>query len=170
MSVYAIILPCLICLSHLTGTSENSTIKVRQQKNPVKGLQQMITSQDIEKMTVSELRKLASQKGLTHIPCDRPEKADANGQIRTGHANRVELLAVLTPQKQLELSMFQLTDEELVEVESAMEVSKMSLLELAKAGLLLKARRINTDYSKVASLTPEQRKQTTLAGAANAIF
>jgi len=130
----------------------------------------MITSQDIEKKTVSELRKLASQKGLTHIPCNRPEKADANGQIRTGHANRVELLAVLTPQKQLELSlsMFQLTDEELVEVESAMDVSKMSLLELAKAGLLLKARRINTDYSKVASLTPEQRKQTTLAGAANA--
>jgi hypothetical protein len=128
----------------------------------------MITSQDIEKMTVSELRKLASQKGLTHIPCDRPEKADANGQIRTGHANRVELLAVFTPQKQLELSMFQLTDEELVEVQSAMDVSKMSLLELAKAGLLLKTRRINTDYSKVASLTPEQRKQTTLAGAANA--
>jgi hypothetical protein len=94
----------------------------------------MITSQDIEKMTVSQLRKLASQKGVTHIPCNRAEKADANGQIRTGHANKSELLAVLTPQKQLELTMFQLTDEELVEVQSAMDVSKMSLLELAKAG------------------------------------
>jgi len=128
----------------------------------------MINSQDIEKMTVSELRKLASQKGITHVPCDRSDKADENGQVQTKYANKSELLAVLRPQKQLELTMFHLNEQEQTEVNKALEITGMSLLELAKAGLLMKARRIANDYTKVATLDPQQRKQTTLAGAANA--
>ena len=126
----------------------------------------MINSQDIEKMTVSELRKLASQKGITHVPCDRTEKADENGQVKTGYANKSELLAVLTPPKGLELSMFSLNEQEQAEVNKALEITGMSLLELAKAGLLMKARRLTKDYTTVEGLTPDQRKQTTLAGAA----
>ena len=126
----------------------------------------MTNSQDIEKSTVDDLRKLARQKGLTHVACNRPTKADSNGQIQIGYANKSELLAVLTLPKQLELTMFSLNEQEQDEVNKALEITGMSLLELAKAGLLMKARRLTKDYTKVETLTPDERKQSTLAGAA----
>lgn len=127
----------------------------------------MITSQDIESMSVAQLRKEVQQRGIRTI------QSDERGEIKPRSARRKELLNTLKPLcepeiKELAIEMFLLNEEEKNEVQNALEISGMSLLELAKAGLLMKARRVNTDYEKVKTLTPEQRRNTTLAGAANA--
>jgi hypothetical protein len=137
-------------------------------KNPRdRGLNQMITSQDIEKMNVADLRKEAQRRGITSI------QSDERGVVAPRIARKNELIQALKPYcevevKVLEIGMFKLNDQEQNEVNKALEITGMSLLELAKAGLLMKARRIASDYTKVATLDPQQRKNTTLAGAANA--
>lgn len=138
----------------------------------------MITSKDTLPMKVTALRKLASSSGLKRV-------VRGESEVSIWDARRAELIAALFPpeasqaqpqaqvqvevQKQeLDLDMFALGEEEKAEVEKALAISGMTLLELARAGLLMKARRIVTDYTKVESLTPEQRRNTTLAGAAMA--
>lgn len=129
----------------------------------------MITSQDIRSMNVAELRKEAQKRGFARIQGE----GEGRDVVELKKTRKPELIKALLPLcepeiKVLEIEMFKLSEEETVEIKAALEVSKMSLLELTKAGLLMKARRINTDYEKVSSMSSEERRNTTLSGAANA--
>jgi hypothetical protein len=66
------------------------------------------------------------------------------------------------------LDILQLTPEEKAEVEAAAKASSTFLNQLIKEGLLLKARKINTETKRLEGLSIEQRRQSTFIGAATA--
>src|SRR5579883_633902 len=64
------------------------------------------------------------------------------------------------------LDVLQLTSEEKAEVEAAVKASNIFLNQLIKEGLLLKARKINTETKRLEGLSLEQRRRSTFIGAA----
>lgn len=126
---------------------------------------------------VSELRKMVSALKISKI------QSTERGEVEVSRGRKAELIAALESHQEdeaqeieaqeikaeeLNLEMFKLTEEEKLVVDEALEISKMNLLELAKAGLLLKARKLVTELKKVQELTPDQLRNSTLIGSAQA--
>jgi hypothetical protein len=138
----------------------------------------------LEECNIKQLRKCASEKKLGKVVgesgqlvgAERAKKQPIIQALKDKGIQSIEVEVTQRQKKTVEtkaatkefnmIEVLGLSLDEQAEVETALRNSGNSLNELTKAGLLMKARKVNTEYDKLQSLTPEQRKQTTLSGAA----
>jgi len=136
----------------------------------------------------SDLCRELKDRGYTHVseeflkkgdrkPKKKAEKTETAIATEIQSKIQLKIKPELQPQVQPEiqsepqkepyiLDRLGLTPEEKTEVETAVKISGTILDQLIKEGLLMKARKLITEYSKLSEMTEEQKRQSTLAGAA----